>query len=42
MYLGYSEGSGFPKTVVANGVELQFCTKPDFGFVTCGSSLKVW
>ena len=32
MYFGYSAGSGFPNTVVVNGVELQFCTKPDFGF----------
>src|ERR1022692_3903992 len=32
MYFGYSLGSGFPSKVVMNGVELQFCTKPDLGF----------
>src|ERR1022692_1327773 len=41
MYFGYSLGSGFPSKVVMNGVELQFCTKPDFGFSTCGSSSMV-
>src|SRR5260370_904056 len=42
MYLGYCAESGFSNIVVWNGVELQFCTKPDLGLVTCGSSLKAW
>ncbi len=40
MYLGKAAGSGLPPAVVTNGEELQFCTKPLAGLVSCGSSSK--